>query len=72
MHKADAGLHHADDTTQSLQPVEPGCRFLDVIEKVEQTEEELVPSAHHKQHGLGCVVDSEDRVAREVDGLVTG
>lgn len=72
VHKADAGLHQADSPAESLQPVEPGCRFLDVVEKVKQTEEELVPGAHHKQHRLGCVVDSEDRVAGEVDGLVTG
>ena len=28
------------------------CRLLNVIEEVEQTEEELVPSTHDKQHRL--------------------
>lgn len=72
VHKADASLQQADGPTESLQPVEPCCRFFDVMEKVEQTEEELIAKAHHKQHRLGCVVESEDRVAGEVDGLVTG
>lgn len=74
------------------------CRLLDVIEEVAQTVEELIPSAHHKQHWLqeskhsvisstdpyinicvcvcvhhlGCVVDTEDGVAGEVNSLVTG
>lgn len=28
------------------------CRFLDVMDDVEEAEEELVPSAHHEEHGL--------------------
>lgn len=72
MQEADAGLQEADDPTESLQPVEPGSRFIDVMEEVEQTEEELVPSAHHEQNRLGCVVETEDGVSREVDGLVAG
>lgn len=72
MQEADAGLEQADDPAETLQPVQPRCRLLDVIEEVEQTEEELVPSTHDEQHRLGCVVDAEDGVAREVDSLVTG
>lgn len=72
MHHADAGLQQTDDPAESLQPVQPACRLLDVMQDVEQTEEELVPGAHHKQHGLGRVVDPEDGVSREVDCLVTG
>lgn len=86
MQDADARLQHADDSTETLQPVEPGCsrhtagqntsatapysnllppasggnntndgltcRLLDVMQNVKQTEEELVPSTHHKQHWL--------------------
>lgn len=72
MHEADGGLRQADDPAETLQPVEPGCRFLDVIKDVEQTEEELVPGAHHEENRLGRVVDSEDGVSGEVDGFVTG
>lgn len=72
MQEADAGLEQADDPAETLQPVEPRCRLLDVIEEVAQTVEELIPSAHHKQHWLGCVVDTEDGVAGEVNSLVTG
>lgn len=50
--EADAGLQQADGPAESLQPVDPGCRFLDVMEKVEQTEEELVPRTHDEQHRL--------------------
>lgn len=69
--EADAGLEQADDPAESLQPVEPAGRLLDVMENVEQTEEELVPGTHHKQNRLGGVVEAKDGVPGEVDGFVT-
>lgn len=69
---ADARFQQADCPTETLQPVEPGSRFLNIMENVEQAEEQLVSSTHHKQHWLRSVVDSENGVSRQVDGLVTG
>lgn len=69
--QTDGRLQQADDSTETHQPVEPPCRFLDVMHQVEQTEEEFVSSTHHKQHRLGGVVEPEDGVSRQVDGLMT-
>lgn len=70
MQQTDARLQQADDSTETLQPVEPPCRLLNVMQQVQQAEEEFVSSTHHKQHRLGGVVDPEDGVSRQVDGLV--
>lgn len=71
MQQTDARLQQADGSTETLQPVEPRCRLLDVMQQVQQTEEEFVSSTHHKKHWLGGVVEPEDGVSRQVDGLVT-
>lgn len=72
MQEANARFQQTDDPAESMQPVNPCSRFLNVIKEVEQTEEEFVAHAHDEQHRLRCVVESEDRVTGEVNGLVTG
>lgn len=72
MEEADGRLEETDDCTDSLEPVQPACWFFNMIEDVEKAEEQLIPHAHDKQHWLGCVVKTEDGVAREVNGLVAG
>lgn len=63
MYDADAGLNQADDPADYQQQVHPSSWFGNVIEEIEQTEEELVPRAHHEQHSFGRVVDAEDGVS---------
>lgn len=54
--ETNARLQHTDHTTNSQQPLQPHLGFLNVVHYIQQTEEQLVPHAHEKQHRPGRVV----------------